>query len=439
WKDHISSAGIDGAPTNTGRHSGIIVRMRELDLPWLKEQWCGAHRVERTFAEAVKDLKLWEGHFEMLQALHSFYKYFPKAVMGLRNAAGTDPQLGSPESVILPKRVKGTRWVAFMLNAIVVPQKQFKLFAVHLQQQGDVRNRDGREKRIPKASGILRKLTDVHILLFSYCMMAILDILQKLSKSFQSKNANPASAHKAVKTCLGQLQRLETDGFPKANQVRADLREEDGKLFHQDIQLNQGTRTRLQDYLGAANGPNLQQPFNDAKRLVGELREIIKRRYNGSDDPLLVSFQLLNTVWAVNGVPATPNFGHNKVSNIVNHYRLLLQKKVKDGFDFDAYLGEWDEIVQFVADLKEMDPNLDDLQVWKAVLAEGQRESKWVSMAFVIKIMLVHPVHTCDNERGFSLAKRYKTDSRSSLKTKRIGKMMAVKLLGPGYKNYNPQ
>jgi hypothetical protein len=374
----------------------------------------------------------------MLDGLYRFYKYFPKATLGLKNAASSDEEaFGKAGNVVKPKRVKGTRWVAFMLRALEVPQKHFKLLVFHLQQQGDVRNSDGRGKRAPKAAGLVRQLTDVNLLLFSYCLTAILQVLERLSLSYQQQNANPASAHKAVKTCLASLEKLLTSGFEKANEVRAALTPGDGtNLYYNGTQLNQGTRTRMQQYLGAGTGDNLDKPFNEARQLTAKLIEVIKRRYNSTEDSLIKAYRQLNTNWAVNGVPREAQFGHADMKHIVQHYRALLEKK---GFDFDGYLREWDEVVLYIADLKELDPQLADLQVWKAVLIEGKRDGgKWKNIQYLIKIMLVHPVHTSDNERGYSLAKRYKREVRAKLKVSTVSAMMTVKLLGPGYDAYSP-
>ena len=121
-----------GASVNTGQTGGVIALLRKEIWSGIVLVKCLVHRLELSFKDGMKGVKVYEKFICLLSGLYNFYHVSPLQRSNLKNAfktVGRNP--------VMPQRVGGTRWIGHTTNAIEKLWQAFEPIVIHL---GQVRN-----------------------------------------------------------------------------------------------------------------------------------------------------------------------------------------------------------------------------------------------------------------------------------------------------------
>lgn len=81
------------------------------------------------------------------------------------------------ESILMPAKVEGTRWVDHRLRALVALERNYPTVVAHLSDIGSEHHQDVKKSDAAKARGWLKKITSFKFILH---MGLYLDILEEL-------------------------------------------------------------------------------------------------------------------------------------------------------------------------------------------------------------------------------------------------------------------
>ena len=127
-KHKIIGFTCDGASVNVGQIAGVITFFHSLYAAILLVH-CLSHRLELSFKQAVKGVKLYEKINSLLSELFKFYHTSPLQTENLKTSFNS---LEIP--VALPHRVGGTRWVSHTFGALEQVWKGYPAYVQHLSQ-----------------------------------------------------------------------------------------------------------------------------------------------------------------------------------------------------------------------------------------------------------------------------------------------------------------
>ena len=124
WEKKIVGIGTDGESIMLGKNNGFVVKLRQrLDRPELVAVHCSAHRNELAYKDAARGIQLYKKVDALLLSLYFIYRNSPLNRSNLKEAFDA---LG--ETLRIPSRVDGTRWVPHISRAVSNVLKGYKGF-----------------------------------------------------------------------------------------------------------------------------------------------------------------------------------------------------------------------------------------------------------------------------------------------------------------------
>ena len=206
--------GCDGASVNLGKKTGVVKKLKEQLHEGIIDIHCMAHRLELAYKDTMKDVGLYKKLEELLTLLYSFYHKSAKNRSELKTIF---ERLGTATAI--PPRIGGTRWVAFLLNALQVLFKGYKAFLLHMQEVNIKENQSGfclifyfsfqlqdsRCDRSAKALGICRILKNEPLIQFALFMRDILQLLVKISLMAQKATSTVADVYETLSTVMSTI------------------------------------------------------------------------------------------------------------------------------------------------------------------------------------------------------------------------------------------
>ena len=135
WNDFsakLIAIGCDGASVMVGARAGVVARVRE-EQKCVLTVHCMAHRIELAMKDSFKSVKLADKAITvLLMGLYYFYRNSPlNRSMLVRSWKAH--KTGS-ESLLVPSRVGGTRWVGHLVRALTNLTGSYRYVVAHLQQ-----------------------------------------------------------------------------------------------------------------------------------------------------------------------------------------------------------------------------------------------------------------------------------------------------------------
>ncbi|CAC5404060.1 unnamed protein product [Mytilus coruscus] len=127
----IVACGTDGASVMLGSKTGAVQRIREaVGRPWLIAVHCSGHKLKLAFKDTIKKkINLYDKISLFLLNIYYFYRN-----SCLNRAALKDSFKILNQTVILPTRTGGTRWMEHLMKAIECFLKGYDAITQHLNQ-----------------------------------------------------------------------------------------------------------------------------------------------------------------------------------------------------------------------------------------------------------------------------------------------------------------
>ncbi|KAG1685114.1 Zinc finger protein 862 [Nymphon striatum] len=125
--DKLVGFGCDGASVMVGKKGGVATFFKNLQ-PSVTIVHCLAHRLELSFKDSIKNIKLYDSCIVLLMGVYYFYRNSPKQRENLRNAFSSLKMKN-----IMPTRVGGTRWVGHVLLAVDCFLKGYKAIRTQME------------------------------------------------------------------------------------------------------------------------------------------------------------------------------------------------------------------------------------------------------------------------------------------------------------------
>jgi hypothetical protein len=271
-----------------------------------------------------------------------FYHYFPLNWLGLK-ATGENMQ----RSASRPLRVDGTRWIAFIHNAVSLFLKQWDVLVMHLQQANENPSRGRPDIKAPKAAGILKMMLAPNVLFTAAFVFDVLSVLKPLSEVFQSSNSSPFIQNREIHQCLKKLNKLSTRGFPTAISMKERMQQEGQLIMYKGERL-QFQAGRNKDGVSSTVDKfyNKQQAW--ANKVVSDVVEQIKKRFSTAANRIISSTKIFSMeCFPFLNDELVADYGDAEVQAAVNHFETLLQAK---GCDLLAVHHEWQSAKALIND-----------------------------------------------------------------------------------------
>ena len=264
------SATADGAALNTGIYNGLLTRMREDGRPWLMSIHCVSHHL----GLAVKESLLKHTDFSQVKDTMVTIFYLMKQSGKFQRQFNCTAEALGVQVYTFPK-VHGTRFINHQRNGVRALLNNW--IPLMMAIENAVANQVNRPQNA-KLFGILNKLRDVHFLAAASLLKAILDIVARLSLTFEEGNIFVFDAIPAICKMTGDLEDLlEDDQSPIAAEGKALVgnvlsysmpkpghmkRKEENREFvtvRYDRTMHAGEDTRTVNRLKAAALPTLNE------------------------------------------------------------------------------------------------------------------------------------------------------------------------------------
>ncbi|XP_052787904.1 zinc finger protein 862-like [Mya arenaria] len=164
--------GSDGASNMTGVKAGLAALLK--NGPHFINVHCLVHRLELAFRDALKGVKFYDKLMTLLIGLHYHYKKYYKNKKGRK-----DTFEALQLKAMLPPKVTGTRWLPHLSRGLKALIKGYRAFECHLSDQSH---------NNPKAEGLVKIMTDKHVVAFFLFLHDFIEPLAKLSAKMQQKS-----------------------------------------------------------------------------------------------------------------------------------------------------------------------------------------------------------------------------------------------------------
>ncbi|KAG1672070.1 Zinc finger protein 862 [Nymphon striatum] len=400
--DKLVGFGCDGASVMVGKKGGVATFFKNLQ-PSVTIVHCLAHRLELSFKDSIKNIKLYDSCIVLLMGVYYFYRNSPKQRENLRNAFSSLKMKN-----IMPTRVGGTRWVGHVLLAVDCFLKGYK--AIRTQMEDCVTQTTKGESQ-NKARGYLRLINrkDTYI----HLMKDILTPLKTLSVILQSNQTTLADVKEKMEVCTSVINTYQLSDGPSLARFMQEEDKFQGFKLGGNVDHFGSTRTLL------------------AKRIL----DALKKRYADLHDQagIIAATEIANFhMWPKHeNVSGRQDFGNDKVQTLCLHFKNTLEKAEVDTAEAEM---EWLLLKSHLYNrYKDGVQELDWTEVHNAYL-EGHR-----NILPLIDLIRTLPASSSENERGFSNMKQIKTDHRARIKTTTLDQLITIQMSTADIKNYDPE
>ncbi|XP_069134264.1 zinc finger protein 862-like [Argopecten irradians] len=185
WKEKLIGAGTDGAAVMTGKKSGVVKKVSDYTGKPVMAIHCSAHRLELSYKDAVKESKMQQKCDALLLNLYLFYKYSPLNRANLRASFNS---LG--QTVLVPTRVGGTRWLPHTKRALHNVLTGYSGIVQHLEQLQSPCS--VKKEASAKARNFLKLLKDPKCIYWMHLSMDVVTCLSRVSEVIQHRNGTLA-------------------------------------------------------------------------------------------------------------------------------------------------------------------------------------------------------------------------------------------------------
>ncbi|KAG1650891.1 Zinc finger protein 862 [Nymphon striatum] len=402
--DKLVGFGCDGASVMVGKKGGVATFFKNLQ-PSVTIVHCLAHRLELSFKDSIKNIKLYDSCIVLLMGVYYFYRNSPKQRENLRNAFSSLKMKN-----IMPTRVGGTRWVGHVLLAVDCFLKGYK--AIRTQMEDCVTQTTKGESQ-NKARGYLRLINRKDTLAYIHLMKDILTPLKTLSVILQSNQTTLADVKEKMEVCTSVINTYQLSDGPSLARFMQEEDKFQGFKLGGNVDHFGSTRTLL------------------AKRIL----DALKKRYADLHDQagIIAATEIANFhMWPKHeNVSGRQDFGNDKVQTLCLHFKNTLEKAEVDTAEAEM---EWLLLKSHLYNrYKDGVQELDWTEVHNAYL-EGHR-----NILPLIDLIRTLPASSSENERGFSNMKQIKTDHRARIKTTTLDQLITIQMSTADIKNYDPE
>nr|XP_047135399.1 E3 SUMO-protein ligase KIAA1586-like [Hydra vulgaris] len=363
--------GADGASVNRGSKSGVKMLLKA-EVPWITFGWCVAHRLELSLKEKLGKTASFNDVDYTILKMHYIYKKSPKKLR----------QLGELVSILeddeyniggyRPKKASGTRWISHKVQALEMILDKYGVYLTHLENMTEDITFTNAERA--KFKGYHKKWIHARMPLYIALFIEILAPAKMLSKCFQSDEIDVLASSGFVQQAesnLNHIQKTKFINLPTVKRFLAKVTEKEGKFYFQGVALND---------------------FVNAKHLVKKSKSIHIE---------LVTNSIIERLETSDTITDIAPLRHAGFAGTVN-----------------GVLDAWHSLVNYT--VKYLAPhNTGYRKLWHQIFSSSMK-NEWVPVLLIVELLFTLPVSNAKVERLFSLMNRVKTDTRNSLKEKRL-------------------
>ncbi|XP_047141282.1 E3 SUMO-protein ligase KIAA1586-like [Hydra vulgaris] len=402
--------GADGASVNRGSKSGVKMLLKA-EVPWITFGWCVAHRLELSLKEKLGKTASFNDVDYMILKMHYIYKKSPKKLR----------QLGELVSILeddeyniggyRPKKASGTRWISHKVQALEMILDKYGVYLTHLENMTEDITFTNAERA--KFKGYHKKWIHARMPLYIALFIEILAPAKMLSKCFQSDEIDVLASSGFVQQAKSHLNRIQKTKFinlPTVKRFLAKVTEKEGKFYFQGVALN--------DFV------NAKHLVKKSKSIHIELvtNSIIERLETSDTITDMYGTKVLNTEGWLQSIE-NETFLDEGIENLFDFYRAPLRHAGFAGTVNDV-LDAWHSLVNYT--VKYLAPhNTGYRKLWHQIFSSSMK-NEWVPVLLIVELSFTLPVSNAKVERLFSLMNRLKTDTRNSLKEKRLENLIRV-------------
>ena len=403
----VQGLGSDGAPVMLGRLNGVGARLKQLN-PFLVQVHCVAHKLALCLSNAAKTVNPVSNYKDTILAV---YNYFSNSAVRYNKLREMEQTLGEPELQL--REPIYTRWLS-LHSSVEIVSRIWHSLVLTLEDQASGEAEGVSPADSAKAKGLHNQITR-----FTALLHDLLQVISKLSKSFQAQSLDLFMIHplvEATKSSLNDIQRVPSARLAEfLNLIDEQKLEDDGRV---DIQYR--------DVAIKVTAAGYTAFFQTKERFIEEVVDNIDDRFPADSMTVLDALGILNP----KRCPANPAFyGNQELQVLLDHYgkeRNGRNGPVPAVIDEQATRFEWGQLRQLMAlnyrhlSLKEMS---------KLLMTEHQ--DLYPNFARLAAIALVIPVTNADCERAFSTQNRQKTKLRNRLSNATIEHLTRIEANGP--------
>ncbi|XP_014662095.1 PREDICTED: zinc finger protein 862-like [Priapulus caudatus] len=397
----------DGASVMVGCKAGVGALLRK-DQPSLVTLHCMAHRLELSLKDASKSLKLYDKAINTVaMGLYYFYHNSSLNRAMLRRSYEALKQ-NNDSAFLIPTRIGGTRWIGHTMRALTNLISSYKYIMAHLGQLTETTERVSADSK-SKAHAFMKLLKSKDVVCFLLFLMDALAPLHRLSLQLQERTCVIAKQHSAIASTLEAIRKYKTSDGPH-------LRKVSGKETFEEIQL-----TNCSAYeFGAARC-----------NLIKKIEEALEKRFSEFLSQSVVSATKIADIqmWP-HDWESLKDHGDEDLRIILEHFKTVLGTASVDLVESEL---EWIILKKEIHDTDFQSGKVPD---WFSV--NIRYKGQLTNILAVMDLILTMSPSSAEAERGFSQLKLVKTNIRSKLGQTSLNHCLAIKMLSPDIKDFNP-
>ena len=400
----IVGFGSDGAAVMLGSRNGVATKLRE-DSPFMLNVHCIAHRFALCTGDGASKVTLVRGFVDTLTSLYYFFEH-----SSLRCSKLQSVQEALEEPVLSVKEVHSVRWLAFFSALDSV----FCCWVSIVTTLGNEASDQG--KGNAKAKGLLKAMTKFSFLATMHFLMAVVPIMQRVSKAFQREDADFSIIMPLVDASIEAL-----GGFTETDGTHLS------KLYSCLKQGEGGSPTTFQG-IEISDSGLLRSSFQSARvEFITKLTENLRKRFPASQSSIVSAFSVLDYK---SSMSLSRVEREGKLGVLLDHYGQ--EKGVKPLVDPNGCKLEYQLLEPLV---KANYCGLSMRDLWAVI--STKYNDQFPELIKLAQIATLIPVSTADCERGFSYQNRTKVKSRARLSGKTVDQLLRININGVDYKHFD--
>lgn len=455
WKLFLVGQSYDGASNMKGEYEGLQALINQ-ENPSAIYTWCYAHRLNLVVVQVCKSSIDAVDTFGILEDLYSFISSSKKRVAFFENhQKKRNPQ----ERVRRLKRVETTRWSSFS-NALKTVLVTFDDIIITLENIKETEKSDFKVRC--RANGLVDFLLTERFILTALTFTKIFNILDPVTKTFQSPDIDLLGAVTSLQVVMKDLQNLRCDDeFNELYNEATNIIKKSQYVF----KMLATSRSRKKNKMPGENAPDetIDDPVKRFKIktylcTIDEASTAIKNRFNSTSQGLLkdISYFSINRLLKIKKDPlslpkdvfkvfCTIYNKHIQFEVLRNEYiqfsKLFFQFDVamhsnlnflhkdieteKDDSAQDNESSNDEEQRQFDDENKKVNNLGSILNIFQVCHSSGLG-SIFPTLYLALKIACTLPVSSTSPERTFSKLKILKNRLRTTISQDRLEDLMII-------------
>ncbi len=411
---------FDGASVNMGEHEGVGAKLkRDFDMDWLIVMWCVAHRIELAILDAVKTNPAISKFEQQLKSVLGFYdKYHAKN----RREAKALAEVFDEVFVHLPP-IKDQRWVASKVRADQAMRKDYHVVVSHLTNVAAGTPGHNQDTREIKAGAYLKEITSPKFLYMLHFLIDVLQIVKKLSLSFQSDDLLIFEVPEKIQACIVSLLALKSIPGPTM------------KIFMESYDpKNRRFKAEGGGFVDLTGPcPKLDYTDKSTHKILDDMVKYLKTRFKDflSETGPVKAFKIFNYDLYPNDNESLAVHGAGDLVTLLTHFKELFDEE-----EIAQAQAEFPGFKTCLAQYRGQSPTT----VYKFLLRSSYESSnvRFPVMMKLVEIMLVVSCSTAKVERSFSQLNLIKTPQRESMLQDLLQDLMIIQMEGPPLEDFDP-